>query len=342
MATPSPVIRNLFAVALLTLLALVVLLVACETDDAGEKWERARCTQAVDCGPEGRAGWVCSPEGICYTQAEYCLEDAECRGACIENVCENGKIVDGDGTEDGDSDETEPDCPDTYECCKDADCPMGSHCNLDVHICVLNNTCTFQCCQDADCEVHPDFGPGHICRFNACVPHDAPCTTECCEHSDCAPGYVCELGTCVEHRVSCNAGDEVCCASQPGVAGCIELGDLAREAVLTCNAAGNGYRLSMCPDFHDCIFVGNGKTDCFPNGRCETDADCPCPQVCQQGTNGLRCLPPALNPGDTCFGIACEGQTTPASLGQCPEGSQCCLDDTANPTTGSCQASCAR
>jgi hypothetical protein len=325
----------------------LLLFAACEsttTESSDGDLERSSCVQATDCGSEGRAGWVCSPEGECFSVAEYCYSDDECDGACVDHVCENGKLnADGDnvdGDVDGDSDAHEGPC--TQQCCKDEDCPQGSHCDLNNLICVLNNACTYVCCSTTDCVESPTYGPGYVCRFNECVLEDAPCETECCDDSDCDPGFTCQLGTCVEQRISCNPGDETCCSSKPTLTACVQQGDQASETRLICNGAGDGYTLQSCPQFNDCIDMGDGTSTCFPNGRCLTDADCPCPQVCLDGDNGLRCQAPRLNPGDACYGEApdCDNVEGPVELGRCPDNTSCCYDNAVNPTSGTCQAEC--
>jgi len=326
----------------LTTAFVALMVLSCSKTSSGEDDivpGRPTCNQATDCGPEGRLGWVCSPEGRCYSIEEYCYDDDECVDKCVDHICEGGKKpieTDGDSPmPDGDED-AEPDGqqPCEYQCCTDADCPQGNTCDTDSHICVLIIPCDKECCQDHDCEIDPEFGAGFICRFNECVPEDAPCDTECCTQEDCVvkfgEGYICELGNCREDVIHCTPDWKQCCTDDPGNPDCLALGDESTEAILTCNETGDGWDLSRCDEYNDCLSFGDGVTiECFPNGRCAGDENCECPQKCLSTPNGNRCTVPAAGPDEPCYGDEC-GTGAAVQFAYCPDQYTCCVNTETN------------
>ncbi len=326
--------------------------------DGDSELERDSCNQATDCGTGGLASWVCSPEGLCYSVAEYCIKDDECNGACIDHLCENGKFepaTDGDNNNNTDGDQVGGD-PDQvvcqYQCCTDADCPSNNFCDTNTHTCVLIVDCDKECCQDWDCENDPNFGEGYICRLNRCVDENNPCTTECCSQEDCTTlygeGYICDAGTCREDIFACQPGWKICCTEDPGNPDCIDLGDLGGEAILTCNAAGDAYEVSMCDPFNDCLSDGLGGIECFPNGRCEVSDDCDCPKQCIDTVSGLRCRVPLVGDGELCAQDLCtETSGSLDTVGNCDssQGLICCIGiDQNDPDNGYCtpEANCSK
>ncbi len=340
--------------AWMTLVVACLLLMAayaCNEDSSSDdESERTACSQASDCGAEGRLKYVCSVEGECFTIDEYCYSDEECVGECVNHLCEGGKIddgSDGDGTgsdgdtPDGDNDQGQLPCE--YECCSDADCASNNYCDLNTHSCVLIIPCDEECCQNYDCWNNPEFGADYICRFNNCVLESDPCPTECCEQQDCVDlygsGYICDEGTCRLDQISCQPGYLQCCTDDPGNPDCLDLDELLTEAILTCNDTGDGWNISMCASFNDCISYGDGsQPDCFPNGRCEQDSDCECPGKCEDTAEGKRCKIPTVGPGESCYGDPCG--TGALQTGRCQEGYDCCVDTQTNEGTCETEGSC--
>lgn len=307
--------------------------VSCNSSTNGDD-ERTSCTQAIDCGDEGLNKYKCyfapgENTGKCFTHEEFCTSDSDCVGSCENNSCTDGK-TDGDSSDtDGDLENSDGDSDGVvlceYQCCSNDDCPNLMVCNMETHTCVQE--CQYECCSPTDC------AEGYVCQANKCVP-DSACEEECCSDSDCLPGQTCSSNKCVDKLVNCTPGKETCCSMLPGYSKCSDLGVLLDEAVLTCNQNGNGYDLTQCPEFHDCIDESNGTTTCFYNGRCEADDDCDCPKECIQDEEELRCSPKLLEAGDVCYGTPCGDEKM--SYGICPDSYKCCWDDAVNPTTGTC------
>jgi hypothetical protein len=145
------------------------------------------------------------------------------------------------------------DCSDIPECANDDDCPEGMIC--------VDGTCvedtTPECYDDDDC---PE---GEICVDGECVPDPSPhlpwCSI-CSTHEECGgPDDLC-LGGFVDGTSRCG----ISCDSVYGDCGegkiCYHFDDAPDQCI---------------PEDMDCT----GST-----GECETDADCPPGQVCQDGT----------------------------------------------------------
>jgi len=240
-----------YTLVVVSILVLTMGLIAGCSDEEKLVTDRLSCDQPQECGEGGRENWVCSPEGLCYSIEEYCTMDSQCNGACIQHVCENGPLVtDGDGII---TDGDEAACE--YDCCNNADCNGSYICDLNTHTCI------------------PDTTSGD-------------CTTD----NDCDPGYACIGSVCTEKIFTCSPGKVICCSSIAEYGPCDDMGDVAKEAILTCKADGRGYDVSMCPKFETCIDNLNNTVDCFPNNRCETSSDCDGSKTCQQNDDGnLRC-----------------------------------------------------
>ena len=322
--------------------------------------ERIHCTQASQC-PGGRENSICSPEGECFTRDEYCRSDEECKGKCLPtHLCENGKTEAADGPglsqdsgwtpppgdgagQGGDDDSWEFYEPCQYQCCKDEDCskeyPM--FCDLDTHTCVPIVPCSKECCQDWDC--WQKYGSrDYICRFNTCVDKNAGCDYEeheCCENKDClkyGPEYVCEAWRCVSHVVNCRPGEQDCCTHVPHNTLCFELEGDKDAYYVTCNRAGDGWKLEDCGDKFYCSLTGSEKIACDPIDSCQNDGDCACPKQCLQGTNGKFCQLPMAEPGERCRDYACDSEEA-IEIANCPPHYTCCKsDDAEEPDIGYC------
>jgi len=321
--------------------ALMVLVFAnCGSNDGDSNGDRTECAQATDCGEGGRNEWLCR-DGYCYTIAEFCSTDEECVGSCVNHTCTGGKVVDEeepplDGDDDTMEQELEPEqVPCEYQCCTDLDCGENAFCDQTKHECVVKVTCDpeKECCQDYDCESNPLFGDGYICRLNICVDENSPCPYECCENSDCPNGFIClkneadDTYFCKQNTFACTPGAKVCCMNDPGNPDCNALDELKTEAILTCNAAGDNYDLTYCPEFNDCRPDSAGtNVTCEPNGRCGVTDDCTCPNQCLDTPNGKKCMLPAqLQEGEKCAEKAC-GSDEPVMIGSCDGGLVCMVD----------------
>lgn len=351
----SPTFKRLLWVSLI-LAALVSLAIACGSSSSGSS--RKSCTQATQCGEGGRAKWVCAADDhLCYSVDEYCSADSQCIGTCVNHVCTGGKpAADGDTdteTPDGDTAEAESEQdPDDQivckeECCSDKDCVTGySYCELSVHKCQDLIPCDAdkQCCQDHTCQADPKYGPDWTCIFYTCVDPTQPCPFECCKQADCAAGYTCvtadgpQQGKCRNDSISCTPNEQKCCEQDPGNPDCNALTDNRKaEAIVVCNAQGNGVSLSSCPKFKNCyppIKAGDPIT-CETSGRCGADSDCVCPNACLfdegdttgEGVCGLK----TGKKDDICYDKAC-GSTEPKTIAICDEqaGLKCCVDQQTN------------
>lgn len=344
--------KNVSLLVFFAVVMSVLMLINCNSSDTNgdTSWTdgRTECVQPIDCGEDGRNGWVCR-DGYCFTIDEFCFSNEECNGNCVNHTCENGKVEDGDQVViDGDDElemEAEPEqVPCEYTCCTDADCGDNAFCDTDEHKCVVIVDCPpeKECCQDHDCQTNPVFGENFVCKLNKCIDENAPCPYECCANEDCPSGYICvsdddgEGNHCQNNSFSCTPGNKTCCMYDPGNPECNAQGELKSEVILTCNAEGNDYNLGWCPDFHDCK-LDESKTDvtCVANGRCETDADCACPRKCFETETVKKCMVPfGLKEGEKCYEEACD-PPTPVTIGYCEDGLTCMVDQETN--EGYCQ-----
>ncbi len=350
--------KRLCLALLIFFAASLFLFIACSSSGGDDDPIVQTCNQHTDCGNgEGRVMWECY-DSICYLQEDFCMEDAECVNGCVNHQCVGGKATDEpDGDEnvtDGDEDVDEGgQVPCEYECCTVEDCPENNYCDENTHTCVVIVDCPpeYECCQDQDCWNNAAYGLDYVCYMNECGHKDHPCNYECCTQEDCSglgEGYICADHVCKKDVIECTPGDKTCCENDPGNPDCLELGALFGEGILTCNATGDGYELSMCDPFNDCLapgFDGPGTVDCLPNGRCELDADCDCPKICFETANqGKKCMVPKAENGELCASDKCEaGQVE--LIASCPAEHVCCIGiDQNNADYGYCtpEAECAK
>lgn len=301
---------------------------ACSSSDKDKNQNQGKsCNQARDCGEAGAAEWLCQ-NNLCLELAKYCVSPDE----CVNDVCENNQCTFGKKSTGGDEEieieiETETPIEEEieseqvlceYECCTNADCPPEWICSATSHKCVQPAPeCEYECCKDQDCL--EQYGEGYICiREN-------------------------EVYTCKLDVITCSAGYRKCCEDDPGNPDCLALGTLKSEAILLCNAAGDGWDIEMCTEFNDCIGNGDGTVECFYNSRCDVTDDCQCPEQCLDVVPRKTCDLPTVGQDQPCYAVACDS-TDPIRVAYCDDGAGlvCCVDQQAGTGTCVAESSCGK
>jgi hypothetical protein len=279
------------------------------------------------------------PRNTCATQAaSTCGTDGKCDGAggcrrhrpgtvCAGEHCENNKYT------------PEATCNATGTCvAPDAISCVPYACN--------GTKCFGSCAADANCS------PGNVCNGNSCglKPNGAFCSAGAeCMSNTCAQGVCCAtacatacrscaltgtMGACT--NVQANSPDpSQICVDKPGTcdtngrcaAGacqryaqgtpCGGASCPANSTTLTPAAACDGAGACVTPSATSCFPYRCGVAAC--KSSCTADADCAAPNVCDNGSCGLR------PPGASCAGPG------DCKSGFCTQG-VCCLTD--------CTASC--
>ncbi len=287
---------NFPVIALLLAFGLAMLPLACSSGNG----------ETVDAGTDADAGGG-GDEG-----PQSCTSTAECplNNLCIGGLCQPGEICSN----------TEPDCPNGYECnflkevcvpeatCTgDGDCteaPM-THCLVSDGVCVectdaahCGNVDDYFCNDAYQCEgVGPDCSADDDCE--AVDPNKPYCGADgkcyaCVDDGDCTGGQqVCELNrhVCVDCYLNghCNIPSEPMCYVQANI--CVEcLADTHCAGDLHCNLSIHECTEVICETTEDCSPGLHCKEDTGDCVQCLEHAQCGSNQWCRDFSCQTGCL----------------------------------------------------
>ena len=254
-------------------------------DDGDICTEDEICDPIDGCANEPRPGNSCNDGDAC-TDGDVCDESGECAGDKIDNCC----IYVGD-CDDGDL------CTNDF-CDGVPENPSGTCSHADVE-CEDPDACTSLNCNPADgsCTIETPIvcDDGFGCTNDSCDPASG-CASDPIE---CQPSNACQTSSCVEPGMCMDAPLE--CADD-GVACTTE----SCDPITGCNSVAND---AACNDGDRCTrdkcdpsspFADGCRHDPLP-GCCNSDADCPTGEQCNESAPIPRCEPAQPAVGCPCW-----------------------------------------
>lgn len=332
------------------------------------------CNGAADC-PSGTACNVtthtCSPtcgSGPSYSDcSDGCCDpnSGTCKAGSAADACDVGNAMCSScaGNANGTTCVFVPGGPNKCGCNSPADCGDQRACNLMTHQCTTacgpTSPCKNGCCDNGTC------APGNLdakcgALGGACLDCSTASTGHLClggKFCGCSmPGTSeCPVGTCDVGTKLCSSpcGVGLSCTESCCVGG---TGTCATPTPVTCGTMGNCVSCAASPLGHACV----GGTGC----GCNTSADCPVGQACDQSTKtcGAACTANRPCNSGCCAGGSCvsgTGDTACGSGGVCADCSNsdvghrcaagrcgcavaadCPTGTSCNTTTHACEAAC--
>lgn len=164
--------------------------------------------------------------------------------------------------------------------CRKPPCTSDAMCDTGL-ACVSGDCVVPPCSSDAEC------GAGFICEGNACTSSCPVCRRRCTSEADCGSG-----GFCVDDGTGVSVCIVLCGenAECPGDAVCYAVGDGQGGEVYACGAP--NATTELCPADYVCQ---DNSTD-----QCTSNSDCTNGRVCQNTTDGRRCVQ-----NDPCANVTC-------------------------------------